>query len=203
MSDKSTQTNDDIISLDFSNMNDTQGDLFTITAGTGLLSDTITLGPSPMGQYSITAIGGGGGAGIGGIGGAGGVASVTYGAGSAGSAGSGYTFTTPNTTAPTYHWNTSGSGPTITMPNLNGNLSWDTGTPTLHVKGDAEFESDIKIKGKSIMEMFEKIEERLGILHPNPKLEEKWEELRELAKRYKELEQDIIEKEKIWAILKK
>ena len=201
MSDsKSTQTNDDIISLDFSNMNDTQGDLFSITAGTGLLTDTITLGPSPIGQYTISATGGGGGSGIGGIGGAGGVASITYGPGTAGS---GYTFTTPNTTAPTYHWNTSGSGPTITMPNLNGNLSWDTGTPTLHVKGEAEFESDIKIKGKSIMEMFEKIEERLGILHPNPKLEEKWEELRDLAKRYKELEQDIIEKEKIWAILKK
>jgi hypothetical protein len=196
MSDnKISQTSEDIISLDFSNMNDTQGDLFTITAGTGDYStDTISISAINsinLGQYSISAIGGGG------SGGSAGAISGT------GGTGGGYIFTSPNTTTPTYQWNTSGTGPTITMPNLNGNLSWDTSTPTLHVKGDAEFESDIKIKGKSIMEMFDKIEERLGILHPNPKLEEKWEELRELAKRYKELEQDIIEKEKIWAILKK
>jgi hypothetical protein len=73
----------------------------------------------------------------------------------------------------------------------------------LHVKGDAEFEGDVKIKGKSINEMFEKIEERLAILHPNEKLEEKWEELRELRNRYIELEKEIIEKEKMWDILKK
>lgn len=197
MSDnKISQTSEDIISLDLSNMNDTQGDLFTITAGTGGYStDTISIGAINsinLGQYSINAIGGGG------SGGSAGAIS-----GTAGGTAGGYIFTSPNTTTPTYQWNTSGSGPTITMPNLNGNISWDTSTPTLHVKGDAEFDRDIKIKGKSIVEMFEKIEERLGILHPNPKLEEKWDELRELAKRYKELEQDIIEKEKIWAILKK
>jgi hypothetical protein len=51
--------------------------------------------------------------------------------------------------------------------------------------------------------MFDKIEERLAILHPNEKLEEKWEELKELSKRYKELEKEIIEKEKMWDILKR
>jgi hypothetical protein len=51
--------------------------------------------------------------------------------------------------------------------------------------------------------MFEKIEERLAILHPNEALEEKWEDLRNLRKAYIELEAEIIEKEKMWAILKK
>jgi hypothetical protein len=74
---------------------------------------------------------------------------------------------------------------------------------TLKVNGDADFDGEVTIKGKSLTDMFEKIEERLAILHPNPELEDKWDELKELGKRYKELEQEIIEKEKMWAILKK
>lgn len=103
--------------------------------------------------------------------------------------------------------------PTITMPTIlttgtNG-INWsdltyaNTGQGALQVKGDAEFEGDIKIKGKSLVDSLEKIEEKLAILRPNKKLEEKWEELRDLRKRYMELEAEIIEKEKMWDILKK
>jgi hypothetical protein len=74
---------------------------------------------------------------------------------------------------------------------------------SLSVKGDADFEGEVTIKGKSLFDMFEKIEERLAILHPNPELEDRWDELKELGKRYKELEQELIEKEKVWNILKK
>lgn len=92
---------------------------------------------------------------------------------------------------------TNGSWGNITLaePALNG--------ATLSVKGDADFEGELTIKGKSLTDMLEKIEERLAILHPNPELENKWDELKELGKRYKELEQEIIEKEKVWAILKR
>jgi hypothetical protein len=83
----------------------------------------------------------------------------------------------------------------LAEPALNG--------ATLSVKGNAEFEGEVTIKGKSLTDMLDKIEERLAILHPNPKLEDKWDELKELGKRYKELEQEIIEKEKVWAILKR
>ena len=87
------------------------------------------------------------------------------------------------------------SGSNITWePIINNGLS---------VQGDAEFNGDIKLKGKSLSEVLENIENRLGILHPNPELEEKWEQLKELSVRYKELEKDIIEKEKLWSILKK
>ena len=92
---------------------------------------------------------------------------------------------------------TGGSWANISLadPDLQGS--------TLSVKGDADFEGEITIKGRNLTDMLDKIEERLAILHPNPKLEDKWDELKELGKRYKELEQEIIEKEKIWAILKR
>jgi hypothetical protein len=106
-------------------------------------------------------------------------------------------------------WGPGSSGQVYTT-NGTGNLSWATlaSDPSLKgnslsVKGDADFEGEVKIKGKSLTDMFEKIEERLAILHPNPELEDKWDELKELGKRYKELEAEIIEKEKMWAILKR
>jgi hypothetical protein len=114
----------------------------------------------------------------------------------------GYTLTT-GTGAGQYTFTQPGQ---ILSTGTNG-LSWnDYGNVTpgaLQVKGDAEFDGDVKIKGKSITEMFDKIEERLAILHPNPELEDRWEELKELGKRYRELEKDILEKEKMWDILKR
>lgn len=62
---------------------------------------------------------------------------------------------------------------------------------------------DIKVGDKSLTKAIEAIEERLGILHPNPALEDKWEQLKELRRQYVELEKDILEKEKIMDILKK
>ena len=96
----------------------------------------------------------------------------------------------------TSNGNTNGwANVTLAEPNLQGS--------TLKVNGNADFDGEVTIKGKSLTGMLEKIEERLAILHPNPKLEDKWDELKELGKRYKELEQEIIEKEKVWAILKR
>jgi hypothetical protein len=62
--------------------------------------------------------------------------------------------------------------------------------------------ADIKIGGKSLTEAIEKIEERLGILHPNPELESRWDKLKDLRRQYVEMEKDILEKEKIMKILK-
>ena len=130
-----------------------------------------------------------------------------------------YTINQTNTTAAP---NTLGG--TYISPNSNSGLVYTTGTGTtspyyyndgitlntgsigsgvLKVQGDAEFEGDLKLKGKSLDKTLTKIEERLAILHPNEKLEEKWEKLRDLRKQYMELETDIIEKEKIMEILKR
>jgi hypothetical protein len=86
---------------------------------------------------------------------------------------------------------TSASGQTDLKPN------------SLEVMGNANFQGDLKLQGKSLKESLDKIEERLAILHPNEELEEKWENLRGLRKMYLELEAEIIEKEKMWSILKK
>ena len=106
------------------------------------------------------------------------------------------TVTIPNNTSNGIYWGLNGTSNVIsTDPSLKGN--------SLSVKGNADFEGEVTIKGKNLSEMLEKIDERLAILHPNPKLEDKWDELKELGKRYKELEQELLEKEKVWAILKK
>jgi len=110
------------------------------------------------------------------------------------------------------YWGTNGTslGPGQVLTTNGTGSSWaniitDSGLKgsTLSVKGDADFEGEVKIKGKSLTDMFEKIEERLAILHPNPELEEKWENLRALRNAYTELEAEIIEKEAMWKILKK
>lgn len=113
-----------------------------------------------------------------------------------------------------YIYNTGTIGPVYTIAGSNGTsaLDWSNTTisvgsdlngNTLDVKGDANFEGDIKVKGKSLIESIENIEKRLAILHPNPELEEKWERLKALGTMYRELEAEIIEKEEIWKILKK
>lgn len=62
---------------------------------------------------------------------------------------------------------------------------------SLDVKGDANFEGDVKIKGKSIVETLEKIESRLAILQPDPTKLEKYESLRKAYEHYKTLERLI------------
>ncbi len=117
---------------------------------------------------------------------------------------------TDNTVSSGLYWGLNGTsaipGQVLTTDNTWGNISLanpNLNGATLSVKGNADFEGEVTIKGKNLSDMFQKIEERLAILHPNPELEDRWNELKELGKRYKELEAEIIEKEKMWAILKK
>ena len=79
----------------------------------------------------------------------------------------------------------------------------DSSDSVLTIKGNAEFDGDIKLKGKSLDEALTRIEQRLAIIHVNTRLEKKWEKLKELGDQYRELEADILEKEKIIEILKR
>ena len=77
---------------------------------------------------------------------------------------------------------------------------------SVHISGDGitmEPKADVKIGDRSLKEFMDSVEQRLGILRPNPELEEKWENLKGLRKAYMDLEKEIIEKEKMWNILKK
>ena len=76
----------------------------------------------------------------------------------------------------------------------NTTAPWITASPTpntLDVKGDANFEGDIKFKGKSLQELFAKIEDRLAILQPDPAKLEKHEALRKAYEHYKLMEKLI------------
>ena len=59
-----------------------------------------------------------------------------------------------------------------------------TTTPGLHVTSDAEFEGDIKWKGRSLGKMLEDIEKRLAILVPDPAKLEKFEALKKAYEHY-------------------
>lgn len=120
-----------------------------------------------------------------------------------------YTVTTTDNTGSSLYWGMNGTTAapnTVLTSNGTGGSIWadpNLKGASIQVKGDAEFEGEVRIKGKSLTESLERIEEKLAILRPNEELEEKWEELRNLRKAYKELEAEIIEKEKVWGILKK
>ena len=118
----------------------------------------------------------------------------------------GNTWPYPSSSSGSYTWTTNSTGGYnlgTVSPSLGISDTWNHGDTKLKVQGDAEFEGDVKIKGKSISETLDKIEQRLGILYPNEKLEAKWEELKALGDKYRELEKDILEKEQIWNTLKK
>jgi len=74
---------------------------------------------------------------------------------------------------------------------------------TLSVQGDADFNGEVRVQGRSLAEFMQQVEQRLNILQPNPELEQEWDELRELGARYRELEQQLEEKARMWRTLKK
>jgi hypothetical protein len=69
----------------------------------------------------------------------------------------------------------------------------------LKVNGD---DADIQIGVVSLKKFMEDVSMRLNIMQPNTKLEKDWEELRELGDQYRQLEKELIEKAKVWNILK-
>ena len=103
-----------------------------------------------------------------------------------------YTYTTNGTNLA---WNTIGIS----------NTAWNTTSieNTLQVKGDSEFDGDITVKGRSLTEFMDSVEQRLNILRPNAALEAEWDQLRELGEQYRELERQLAEKAQMWALLQR
>jgi len=101
-----------------------------------------------------------------------------------GTSGSNYTYTVGATGASGYFYNT---------PGMNGS-SFISASPSsgLTVKGDAEFEGDVKIQGHSILHVLKKLEDRLAILQePDPAKLEKYAALKKAYDHYKTLERLI------------
>jgi len=76
--------------------------------------------------------------------------------------------------------------------------------PSIKIEGgDLEVNNgDIKIDNLSLRDFMNKIEQRLEILRPNIEIEDRWQELKELGDRYRKLECEILEKEKMWGTLR-
>jgi hypothetical protein len=106
-----------------------------------------------------------------------------------------YTVSSSITSPSTITWNQDYST-TANWSNSTANVNIDTHGISIKEGGD------IKIAGKSLSDAIEKIEARLGILNPNPGLEDRWDQLKELRKQYVEMEKDLLEKEKLMRILK-
>ena len=63
--------------------------------------------------------------------------------------------------------------------------------------------ADIVINGQSLNATLTALQERMGMLVPNPEMEAEWDQLRELGERYRELEKLCKEKSTAWNKLKK
>jgi hypothetical protein len=69
--------------------------------------------------------------------------------------------------------------------------------------GDINIDAnDIKLRGKSLMESLDRIEQRLGILDCDEQLEQHWDKLKALGDEYRELKQHIEDKMKTFETLK-
>jgi hypothetical protein len=107
---------------------------------------------------------------------------------------------------PVYH--TGSDGYTYTTTSTGTGNPWITadtidGYNTLSVRGNADFDSDITVKGRSLTEFMDSVEQRLNILRPNPELEQEWDQLRELGEQYRALEKQLAEKSQMWKTLKR
>ena len=82
------------------------------------------------------------------------------------------------------------------------NSTWDTSyNDTITIGSHTLTEQKLKALD-GLQEWQEEVSKKLAILQPNSELEEEWSELRELRERYVELEKELVEKNKVWDILK-
>jgi hypothetical protein len=117
--------------------------------------------------------------------------------------------TSANSNVQPYTWNTlspssvggvtlsAGSGLNYQSPYTFSNTTGFSGK--IELNGD---NADITVNGQSLIESIKKIQERLNILTPNLKMEQEWDQLRELGEQYRALEIKLKEQGDMWAKLK-
>jgi hypothetical protein len=114
-----------------------------------------------------------------------------------------------NTVSITPSYTFANSGLTTSTISAAGTGGWNTQvSPALTVGNSGMLslvgdKADIEINGVSLCETLKSLEQRLNILRPNPSLETDWDDLKKLGEQYRELENKILEKQKMWDILKK
>jgi hypothetical protein len=63
--------------------------------------------------------------------------------------------------------------------------------------------ADLVINGVSLNDTLRSIQDRLNMLRPNRELEADWDQLRELGEQYRDLEKQLMEKQRAWDLLRK
>ena len=119
--------------------------------------------------------------------------------------------TVPNNSYTNVYASVGGSGAGGTYTWSNGSITQDASVvtvsagihPSLKVSGDAEITGTLRWRNRDMDQWIESVESRLAMLQPNPKLEEEFNKLKDLGDQYRALEQEILEKQKVWDILKK
>jgi hypothetical protein len=116
-------------------------------------------------------------------------------------------YSTNTITLPSSSYTIGAAGSTLYSTGT-GSYTWNnvtTTSPSVNITGDGidmADGTDITVGGKSLKDFMTAMEERLAILRPNPTLEDRWEQLKELRRQYVEMEKDLLEKEKLMKILK-
>ena len=125
-------------------------------------------------------------------------ASQTY---TIGNLGSGLTYSNTAITGTAYPNVALGAGGPYTFSAGTNTQPWYSQTTSSKIRLDGE-DADIEVNGISLLKTMQEIQSRLNLLQPNTALEAEWDELFELGKKYKELEQKIKEKQATWDRLK-
>lgn len=103
----------------------------------------------------------------------------------------------PNITVSPNTWTTTGTSGSWTFDDVSMTAP-DSGK--IHLKGE---NADIMINDRSLMNILDSIEQRLGLLKCREDLETEWEKLRALGDQYRDMVKNIEEKTKMWDTLKK
>jgi hypothetical protein len=83
-----------------------------------------------------------------------------------------------------------------------GNTPWlsqSSASTKINLEGEG---ADIVVNGSSLVDAINSIRDRLNCLQINPKLEAEWDELRAMGDQYRQLEQQILDKQATWDRLK-
>jgi hypothetical protein len=99
-----------------------------------------------------------------------------------------------------------GSNGSLTT-NIAAGATWSTAnTLNVPVSGRMELrgnQADIVINDVSLNDTLRSIQDRLNMLRPNPELEQEWDQLRDLGEQYRDLEKQLMEKQRAWDLLRK
>jgi hypothetical protein len=100
-----------------------------------------------------------------------------------------------------------GGGTGSLTTNIGAGANWSTAnTLNVPISGRMELrgnQADIVINDVSLNDTIRSIQDRLNMLRPNRELEADWDQLRELGEQYRQLEKQLMEKQRAWDLLRK